>query len=184
MSPSYEVTADARIEAINQLKKRDSPAVSAILANLLQPHEELKLRRAAASALTTMSCETACIRSILHYLERIWSGQPNSEDLLVGAAASDEAKAVFRSGQAELYDNLYKILNRHAPETVSSLIQLYGLGSTAPSIFALDLISHLRLQQACPYLMQSQTSAKNFPPQFYRFPRQELDSAIKSAECK
>jgi HEAT repeat protein len=178
------VWGDTQVAAIKALEKRHDPQVPLALADLLQPHEGLATRQAAAVALQSLPCEAECLRSILHYLERVWRGEPNYEDRIERPPAFQDVTSSLRKDQQALYADLYGILRRERTQTLMILIKIYGLGSQAPSPFALDLISRLELRVACPPLLQSNRSIQKLSPEFYRAPRQELQAAIASLKCE
>ena len=174
---------EAQTEAIKALRERQDSEIAAALANLLQPHEGLRTRQAAAAALKDLPCKGACIRSILHYLERIWRGELNYEDSILHAGSEDVA-ASLREDQKVLYGTLYSVLQREKSETLANLAEVYGLGSVNPSPFALDLVSHLGVHEACQYLLQSDRQLKDLSLESFKAPRQELQAAIGSLSCR
>jgi hypothetical protein len=178
------VLGDTQSEAIKALGKRDDPDVALALANLLQPHEGLATRQAAATALQYLPCNTECVSSILRYLERIWLGEPNYEDRTVRPPGFQDVTASLQKDQQALYVSLYGVLQREKVATYTNLVKVYGLGSDAPSAFALDLVSHLGLTEACPLLQQSDQAIKKLPAESYKAPRQELHGAIAALNCR
>jgi hypothetical protein len=104
--------------------------------------------------------------------------------LLTNPSRSDPVTASVREDQARVYGVLYSVLKRESPETLLILVRVYGIASGDPSLFALDLLSRLHLQQACHYLLQSKSDAKDIRPEFYKFPRKELQTAITSLNCE
>lgn len=175
---------DIRTEAIKALAQSDDPSIPAEIASLIQPHEGLDVRKAAAQALNHLTCKGECLRMILQYLDRVWRGEPNYEDLLTNPTHSDTVIASVKGDQAQIYSALYTVLKRESPETLSILIHVYGIASGNPSLFGLDLLGRLHLQQACTYLLQSQSEAKDIRPEFYKFPRKELQETISSLNCE
>jgi hypothetical protein len=144
----------------------------------------LDTRKAAAAALRNLSCNRECIASVLHYLERIWRGEPNFEDRWVLAPGNEPVLANCRAGQQGVYDDLYSILRREKKETFTTLVNVYGLGSVVASPFALDLLPRLDLHEACPYLQESERQLKGLSQEFFKAPRQELQSSLTSLNCK
>lgn len=177
------LVAEAKTEAMKALRKRKDPQVADALADLLQPHEGLETRQAAAQALEDLPCVEKCIRSIAHYLERVWRGELNDEDRWVLPPGNDEVTAGYKKGQQAVYQSLYSVLRREKVQTLTILVKVYGLGGEAPSPFALDLVSHLRLHEACPLLMQSDAAIQKVSRESYKAPRQELQDAITSLGC-
>lgn len=178
------VWGDVQSEAIKALAKRNDPDVALAVANLLQPHEGLATRQAAATALQYLPCNTECVGPILHYLERVWQGEPNYEDRSVRPSGFQDVTASLQKDQQVLYASLYKVLQREKVATLTNLAKVYGLGSDAPSLFSLDLVAHLGLPEACPLLQQSDRAIQKLSAVSYRAPRQELQSALASLNCK
>lgn len=175
---------EVQTEAIKALRKYHDPEVAVKLSSLLQPHEGLDTRKAAALALQDLPCKVECIASVLHYLERIWRGELNHEDRWLNSSDRDmQANTLTREKEA-LYAALYTVLRQERAETIVRLSIVYGLGSTDPSPFALDLAPRLGLQEACPYLLQSREQLTNLSADYYKAPRQELQKAIASLKCE
>lgn len=174
---------DVQTEAIRALRERNDPTIAPALAALLQPHEGLKVRQSAATALQGLPCKGECIVSILHYLERMWRGDLNYEDRWVDSAGADGRNVDLKPEQESVYAALYSVLRREKFETVGALIKLHGLGSSDPSAFALDLLARLQIEEACPYLMESDRQLRELSPETYKAPRQELQAAIASLKC-
>jgi hypothetical protein len=174
----------AQTEAINALRDRKDPEIATALANLLQPHEALSTRQAAATALKGLPCKGDCIRLVLHYLERVMRGEPNEEDRIVFPPGTENLKADQQTSQQVLYDTLYSILEQEKIETLTDLVQVYGLGSEDPSPFALELPPRIQLREGCPYLLQSDQSIKISPSGLYTSPPKDLQVAITSLNCK
>ncbi len=175
--------SDTQAEAIRALVNRGDAEAAPRLANLLQPHVGLDSRKAAAKALLSLPCKRECVRSVLHYLERISRGEMNFEDRLVFPPDSPEVPTDLKKQQQALYDSLYLVLRKEKSETLTILTQVYGLGSNAPSTFALDMASRLQIQEACPYLIESERQLKSLSPGFFRAPRQEIHATIISLKC-
>ncbi len=178
------VVPQVQIEAISALQERDDPRIAPALANLLQPHEGLDVRQSVATALQSLPCKGECIRAILHYLERIWRGEPNYEDRIVHGPGFEDAAASLRKDQQDLYSRLYSVLRREKVETLETLTEVHGIGGVGPSPFALNLLSRLGLQEACPLLLQSERQLKDFSAVFNNAPRQELRAALTSLNCQ
>jgi hypothetical protein len=172
---------EVKREAISSLVDRRDSSVGIIFANALQPHEDFENRELAAEALQKVPCSLDCIASILHYLERIFAGEVNVED---GLAVPDDVRRSFQSDEHKLYEILYGVLKQHPTETAESLIRVYGLGSNSPSKFAIDLAVRIHLQEACPALLGTDRSYRQSPELFRNAPRQEVQSAINSLNCK
>jgi hypothetical protein len=151
LSPS--ATMDARQAAIEALAKRRDVESSAPLASLMQPHTALRLRFAASKALLEIPCSPACALAILHYLARMERGESNYED-----EELDGMTSLGRIGdiQAQTYRNLDQVMLSNRRVTLGVLADIYGLGTPAPSGFALRTVAKLGLSEACPQLKRSQ----------------------------
>jgi hypothetical protein len=177
------VWGNTQTEAIKELANRSDPDVAVVMASLLQPHEGLVTRQAAATALRSLPCNTECVGSILYYIERVWRGEPNYEDRILRPPGFRDVTTDLQKDQQVLYESLYTVLRREKVETLTALVKVQGLGSDAPSLFTLDLVSHLGLPEACPLLQQSDRAIQKLEPESYRAPRQELRAAITSLRC-
>jgi hypothetical protein len=175
---------DVQQEAMNALALRRDPGTSAALASMLQPHITLPTRQAAADALRNIPCTPDCVRSILHYLERIDEGEPNYEDRTSLPAGLNEAvKADSAKEQQALYQTLYAVLKRKAGATVQVLYEVYGIGTSAPSRFALALLSRMQFVGACPALQQSDRLLKRSSAESFSAPREELETTLHALKC-
>jgi hypothetical protein len=124
---------DVQREAMNALASRRDPKTSASLAIVLQPHIPLPTRHAAADALRNIQCTSDCVRSILHYLERVWQDEPNYEDRTTFPLGLNEGvKADLANEQEALYQTLYAVLKREPRSTMEVLYQITGLGQMLP----------------------------------------------------
>lgn len=172
-------------EAINALADRKEPRLSEAVAILLQPQQTLPIRQAAAAALEKLPCGADCVRSILHYLERISQGEPNYEDRSTFPPGLDEGvKADDKKEQEELYQRLYAVLRHESQPTLVTLAQVYGLGTDAPSKFALSLLSQMRFRDACPALLQSEQLLKQSSAELFTAPRAELEATLDVVKCR
>jgi len=178
------VWRSVQTHAIRALGRRKDPIVANQLSNLLQPHEALDVREAVAEALQTLPCNDECNRAILFYLERIWAGELNREDRTIIPPVFGDITYKLHNEQAEMYSKLYVILERERHETLTNLVQLHGLGTDAPSTFSLDLLSRVKIKEACPLLIASQRAIQKEPTKTYKAPRTEIESVITSLNCK
>jgi hypothetical protein len=176
--------AEAQTEAMKALRERKDPEVATLLASRLQPFEDLATRQAVTETLQYLPCKDECIRYVLHYLERVWRGEPNYEDRTIFPTGGENWKADQQKSHQDLYGGLYLILQRNKMETLVSLGEIHGLGSEGPSLFSLDLLSRLGLHEACPYLLQSERLIQKRSPDFYNDPRQEIRATMTSLNCK
>lgn len=175
---------DVQREAIVALASRNDPSISAALANVLQPHHPFPVRQAAAEALRTVPCSTECVRAVLHYLERVWAGEPNYEDRTVFAAGLNESvKADHAKEQAALFQTLSGVLRRERTSTLNTLGQVYGLGTNAPSEFSLTLVTRIVFRDACAMVLQSEQHAKDASADSFVAPREELEATVRSLKC-
>jgi hypothetical protein len=176
------LTSDLQVEAIRALRESADPEVAVALASLLQPYCGLDVREAAAQSLQGLTCKGECVLSIAHYLERIWRGELNYEDTFIPGGASPATS--LKKEQNDLYEALYSILRREQSGTMAVLRDVYGVGSSSPSPFALDLLSRLRLPEACPLLLGSERQINVRPANLFHASRQELKTAMASLHCK
>jgi len=184
LTPDSFLTGSSTLEAIKALGERNDPDVAPILANLLQPQEELATRKAAAEALQHLPCSAECVDRILQYLFRVSSGEPNYEDRWVDSSESpDSVTATLRQEQQESYQSLYAVLVRQKSTTLAILTKVYGLGTDAPSTFSLQLLPNLKLRESCPALLRSNQAITKQPDTFIA-PRAEIRAAIASLSCK
>jgi hypothetical protein len=175
---------DVQREAMNALASRRDPKTSDALASVLQPHIPLPTRQAAADALRNIPCTPDCVRSILHYLERIDQGEPNYENRTSFPAGLNEGvKADLAKEQQALYQTLYAVLKRESGATMQLLYQVYGVGTDAPSRFALALLPRMQFRGACPALLQSDRLLKQSSAESFSAPREELETTLHALKC-
>jgi hypothetical protein len=139
--------------AIQAIAVRGDAAALAQLAKLLQPSIGLAMREAVAKALVENVCNEECAQSILHYLERYWSGQAKNEDITLLAMQSDDPE--IDREEASVAEDLGKVLTRNDRATLTVLDRIYGLGSPAPSAFSLHVVGSLHMRRACLLLSMS-----------------------------
>jgi hypothetical protein len=178
------VFGDVQAEAIKALGERNDAEVVPTLTSLLQPHQALGIRLAAADALRSVACDGLCVRSLLHYLERVWRGEKNEEDRRVFPPGTELLRDAKLQEQRTLYEALHSVLRRANTETLRNLEQTYGLGSANPSPFALDLLGRLELREACPLLLRTDRIVRESPSGIYTDPPKELQTAIGSLKCQ
>lgn len=176
---------DVQEEAIRALASRRDEHIAIALAKLIQPHDAMPIRQASAEALQTMPCPPECVHLILHYLERVWQGEPNHEDRTTFPAGLNEAvKADLAKEQEALYQELGGILKRERRTTLAALAEIYGLGTVAPSTFSLTFVSRTKFHEACPFIVHSDRLAKHSSADFFLAPRQEIGAAIRLLGCQ
>jgi hypothetical protein len=177
------VLPDAQIESIKILRGTRDPGVAATLSSLLQPHISLPVHEAVAEALQSLPCDENCTLSIMRYLERIWHGELNADDTIDWPQGLEGASAATQREEAALYSALYSILRVNEISTLTAMAENYGLGTSAPSAFALDLAVRLNMVKACPSIMESSRLLIDTPvPR--RGPKAELLKAIDNLKCK
>ncbi|MBN9663232.1 MAG: hypothetical protein J0H49_33845 [Acidobacteria bacterium] len=176
---------DVQGEAIGALASRRDPAVSTALAIVLQPHQPLPTRQAAAQALQVLPCTPESFWAILHYLERVWQGELNYEDRTnYPPGLNDGVKADLTKDQQDVYQALYRTLKREPKLALGTLVQVYGLGTDSCSKFALDVVSRMRFREACPALLQSAQLAEQSAAESFIAPRQEIEAALRALKCQ
>jgi len=148
IATSPRLETPVRVEAIEGLRNGDNGPASDALARLLQPHVPLSVRVAVAGYLRAHSCKWNCALSILHYSERISRGEKNREDLAPGTTLA----GAFVEDQGRVTKDLEEALKRNKGFTLAVLMQVYGLGSTTPSLFAVETVTRLSLVEACSEL--------------------------------
>jgi hypothetical protein len=141
----------SRAEAISALGERsqNGDEIADRLSTLLQPHQGLVIRRAAARALSRMPCSARCAASILHYMERDWRGDMFSEDRFENPGDSER---LLGTEKKEVLSILSRCLSDNRDNTLSVLRGTYGIGSGNPSAFGLHMVELLDLKEACPEL--------------------------------
>jgi hypothetical protein len=162
--------------AIRMIAERDDPNALASLTDLLQPHIELARREAVAKALQKGICTTECVRSVLHYEERLWCCHIAKESVL--ALVSDQyVRSRIEKDHDEMLALLDAALIRNGPSTVQVLRDVYGLGSPDPSPFTLHVIESLHLRRACPALAKSEYQLLDSSQ------KDEIEGLLKDLNC-
>jgi len=179
--------AFARVAAIEALADRHDSRVAPVLARLLQPHVEQPVRKAVADALEKLHCVGDCTASVLHYLERTSQGETNIEDRGMPHVDGqegfwDRVQAMLARDQQSVYESLYTVLQQQGAATTYVLVNVYGLGTEAPSRFALQILSRTRLPEACPALMYSQETLEKLQDRDRE--REDVSAAIRAIGCK
>jgi hypothetical protein len=174
-----------QIEAIKALRTRHDTAINSSLASLLVPHEVTSIRLEVAQALAEGPCDEICIRLTLHYIERIWWGE---KDLDARFSSPPELIDLQRRTEATEHDALrnylYDVLRRNRALTVSALRDVYGLGSGAPSAFAVVLSREAGIPETCQFLLRSQTYLDQVAPEQFDGPRVELKASLAALGCR
>jgi len=176
---------DVQREAVKALAARDDPSISAVVAHALQPHQPLPTRQTIAEALGTLRCTSECVGAVLHYLERVWQGELNYEDRTsYPKGLNEDVKERLAKDQEALNQALFAVLRREDQLTLSALVQVYGLGTDAPSRFSLALVTRMGFRRACPAILQSEELAKQSSAESFQAPREEIAGASRSLECR
>jgi hypothetical protein len=182
-SATSEILGTQKI-AISKLATRNDPVIADRLSNQLQLSESLNIRLEVSKALTELPCESECIRSILYYQERRWHGEPTiQERLMVDANFAEQSNKQVERAEQEVSQSLNSVLVKEQPVTISVLVNIYGLGSLNPSLFALKTLQELGLQQSCPLLIRSFSEMKKLSEVGYKGPLPETHSAIEALKC-
>ena len=140
---------EVRLAALQALVIRRDGARVSRLSELMLPSENLAMRQALANAIYQTGCSVECVRNILYFEERMWRGDRPAE----------ETAAVPPPGQSEkeqeLQTALDETLRKHKPELGVVLEKVYGLNTSFPSPFAVEVVSRLGVTEACPVLMRT-----------------------------
>jgi hypothetical protein len=170
--------------AIEALAVRHDPEISSDIANLLQPNQSRSARETAVSALQKLPCNAECVAAILHYLERVWQGELNFEERTISFGQTAESvKAEDGKEEEPIYEQLVTVLQREHGTTMEILERVYGLGTVAPSKFALMVVSRAGLQDACPLLTKDLKDIDGTEKWFVA-PREELAAATQTLHCQ
>lgn len=167
---------DTRVLVLGILSSRSQPGISLALSKLLRPQNPLTLRRAAVNALRHRECGTECVDQILHYMERVSCGEPQSE---LAVNQSELAEQTFKDQESVLDVALQDILRENRQATLRELQEVYGLDTMHVSRFAIRVAASLSLKEACrgltrPYLRETSVGAI----------RSDLDDAINKLGCE
>jgi hypothetical protein len=169
-------------EAIHKLAESHDPRAGAGLSELLSTKEGLGWRIWAAEAIAKLPCNNLCLHRVLNYMARISSGERNAEDTLRVPAGFEEQMRHIAEEQQRVYHLLDSVILSDKDATVRVLEQRYGLGSSDPAAFAVDLAGRLDLVGACPPLQRSLNSARansGSPEGVSR-----LESVVEKLKCR
>ena len=174
-----------RLEAIRALRSRHNDAINSSLASLLAPHVSTSIRLEVAKTLDELPCDENCVRQTLHYLERIWWGDKDCDARFSSPAELIELQRRTEATEHDALRNyLYDVLRRNRALTVSALRDVYGLGSAAPSAFAVVLSREVAIPGTCNLLLRSQTYFDQVPPERLDGPRAELKASLAALGCR
>jgi hypothetical protein len=174
-----DIEPEIRVAAIHALSARNDEYVSDSVASLLQPHTPLNVREPTAIALQNMKCGDICVGAILHYLERQYRGdldfellQPLSPNLQI------ELDQNRKNVTQLLRDKLSK-----EPETFTILTNVYGLGTSTPSPFAIAEAGLLSASDACRLLHESHDFFVRAPNPARARMKQQLGLQMSRSGC-
>jgi hypothetical protein len=142
--------------AIKSVASRADPTALVRLTILLQPHIELGRRIAVAEAIETGSCIEECVERILHYEER--AGPDNATKSETAGIFDQTVLAMIAKEEAKLNDTLNRVLIKNQKQTLLALRDIYGLGSSTPSSFGLQVVTMTHMRSACPLIASSEAS--------------------------
>lgn len=145
---------DNRHTAIEELSKMGREDSADALAQLLVPHQPLRMREEAANGLLKSPCKVRCTRSVLSYLYRRSQGERNKLESL--KITSPEMQREFAADDAKITATLHEVLRKLPNETLDALVTVYGIGTEQPSAFGLAAIKELRLTEGCDLLLRSE----------------------------
>jgi hypothetical protein len=180
-----EVWPQAQERAIEHLAERSEEGLSDEISPLLRPYRNRFVRRAVAAALERLPCEERCIESVISYLERVSYGERNLEERDLVGETYPEVSGPIREEETATYLKLYSVLRSNGRTANEVLQKEHGIGSEAPSLFALTLLSKVKISEVCPALKNSKNlMTEPFREDILRGPRQELDAAIEYQGCR
>ncbi len=140
---------EVRLAALQALVNRKDAAHVSRLSELMLPSESLPMRQALANAIYQTGCSVECVRNLLYFEERMWRGdRPAEETQPVPAPRLSEK-------EQELQTALDETLRKHKAELGVILDKVYGLNTSFPSPFAVDVVTRLGVTEACPLLMRT-----------------------------
>jgi hypothetical protein len=178
---------EIRLQAIRSLGQRsdleDTAASLSDLSRLMQPHVALAIRSAVADAIQR-HCPRTCIGSVVHYMERLWRGDPTTEEIL-----ATETSQQIKDEQEKVERQLVTVLLDNTGQTIEILTEVHGLGASPqnpltrpfPSEFALYLVDRMRLRETCPVLKEA-TELRGEGQMWLKW-RERLKSTINSLGC-
>jgi hypothetical protein len=178
-------------EAIRALANRGDEKVGLQLAHLLQTKEVFAKRLAVAEALQQIRCNQECIGMVLHYLERICYGEPNSENLsvllnkgMVDKKFQDTVETQINDDDKKLYDDLFSVLSKNERTTMIVLYHDYGLGSGLPTRFAISIAMKAKIGMACQLLLRSQELIGSDDKAVYGVYQDQIHEAVTALKCQ
>ncbi len=113
------------------------------------PSESLPMRQALANAIYQTGCSVDCVRNVLYFEERMWRGDRPAEE------TAPIPEPGLSEKEKELQTSLDETLRKHKPELGVVLEKVYGLNTSFPSPFAVEVVTRLGVTEACPLLMRT-----------------------------
>ena len=177
-----------QIEAVRAIASRGVPGSSAALASLIVPQTSFEVRREVVAAVRMLGCDVACMKSVLHFLERSSWGEQTPEERLretleaaeTPAEVIDELEKIQEDASRRFKDELYALVRDNSEAALTVLIDTYGFRTGSPSSFGVQLAVTADLREACPALVASKRTRD---ANSLRSAMPELDAALISLEC-
>jgi hypothetical protein len=141
-----------RLVSISELARIGSPDAMEDVAELLAPHQAIEIRLHATEALKNSQCSERCLKTVMFYLYRLFSGEQAQREQLLREAG----RRIIEEGQEKVVSGLNSVLMQHRTDVLKILGADYGLGSDEPSPFSLEMVERLRFQEACDLLRKSE----------------------------
>ena len=168
---TWVIWPGTRIIAIQSLHRRGGAEVTDSIAHLIQPHEPLVVRRAAADEILSRNCGGACMTDVLHFLEREMNGTAEVEKRQAG-----EFDYLLNPDRMKLHSTLMSVVKKNDDVALTTLRDVYGLGSLNPSEFVVKIVSLGDIKRSCPFLLDSASFNQKDPDP-------ALIGAIQSLSC-
>lgn len=140
---------DVRLAGLQALVARKDAVRISRLSELMLPAENIAFRQALANAIYQTGCSVECVRNLLYFEERMWRGDRPSEE-----TSPDPPKALSEKEQ-ELQTSLDEILRKNKQPMGVVLEKIYGLNTSFPNPFAVEVVTRLGVTEACPLLMRT-----------------------------
>jgi len=176
IATSTQPPPDVRIAALRALARSEWVGGGGRLAELLTPNTPLEMRFVLSTLLFGGSCDLACVKHVLLYLEGLWRGERNFENQFP-RPASEVHRQLIEQKQEATIKGLLALLRREAETTQMVLVQDYGLGSSRVSGFVPHIALLLRMPRLCDLLVLS------FKETQEPIVRRQLESAIQGLSC-
>jgi hypothetical protein len=169
--------------AIRALAKQHTTEACHVLAQVLQPHFLASYRAEAAKLLAEKKCDKLTVVYALHYLNQIVMGERERESrYLVNDGPAVPAEHI-RERHTAVARDLYRMLDGNREATAETLTELYGIGTDAPTVFAIHLLREAKFKWACNALLATQQLVDSNSPNTFIAPRLEIQETIDSLKC-